>query len=76
MVLRQIFLKFGALFLLISPSLAEAGTISITTVSKLTIETVKSVSGKSYRMRGTLTCLLYTSPSPRDRTRSRMPSSA
>ena len=26
--------------------------------------------------KGTLTCLLYTSPSPRDRTRSRMPSSA
>ena len=25
---------------------------------------------------GTVTCLLYTSPSPRDRTRSRMPSSA
>ena len=25
---------------------------------------------------GPLTCLLYTSPSPRDRTRSRMPSSA
>ena len=25
---------------------------------------------------GLLTCLLYTSPSPRDRTRSRMPSSA
>ena len=24
----------------------------------------------------TITCLLYTSPSPRDRTRSRMPSSA
>ena len=27
-------------------------------------------------IRGTVTCLLYTSPSPRDRTRSRMPSSA
>ena len=27
-------------------------------------------------MRSILTCLLYTSPSPRDRTRSRMPSSA
>ena len=27
-------------------------------------------------MRDRLTCLLYTSPSPRDRTRSRMPSSA
>ena len=26
--------------------------------------------------RGVLACLLYTSPSPRDRTRSRMPSSA
>ena len=25
---------------------------------------------------GIITCLLYTSPSPRDRTRSRMPSSA
>ena len=25
---------------------------------------------------GVITCLLYTSPSPRDRTRSRMPSSA
>ena len=25
---------------------------------------------------GSYTCLLYTSPSPRDRTRSRMPSSA
>ena len=27
-------------------------------------------------IRGLLICLLYTSPSPRDRTRSRMPSSA
>ena len=33
----------------------------------------------SYKDKGTqgvITCLLYTSPSPRDRTRSRMPSSA
>ena len=28
------------------------------------------------RTTGTCACLLYTSPSPRDRTRSRMPSSA
>ena len=28
------------------------------------------------RVQGYITCLLYTSPSPRDRTRSRMPSSA
>ena len=31
---------------------------------------------KSMRNRCFKTCLLYTSPSPRDRTRSRMPSSA
>ena len=29
-----------------------------------------------YRTKGINVCLLYTSPSPRDRTRSRMPSSA
>ena len=29
-----------------------------------------------YRMANLYICLLYTSPSPRDRTRSRMPSSA
>ena len=28
------------------------------------------------KIKGRYTCLLYTSPSPRDRTRSRMPSSA
>ena len=32
--------------------------------------------GKSLRKMHTEDCLLYTSPSPRDRTRSRMPSSA
>ena len=29
-----------------------------------------------YKVPGQVTCLLYTSPSPRDSTRSRMPSSA
>jgi len=32
--------------------------------------------GNTLNEDGTVTCLLYTSPSPRDRTRSRMPSSA
>ena len=32
--------------------------------------------GIGYVAYGLITCLLYTSPSPRDRTRSRMPSSA
>ena len=31
---------------------------------------------KNYHPHGDSSCLLYTSPSPRDRTRSRMPSSA
>ena len=36
-----------------------------------------AIGGNCYDKFGTpLTCLLYTSPSPRDRTRSRMPSSA
>ena len=35
----------------------------------------KTKDGKAYDF-GFATCLLYTSPSPRDRTRSRMPSSA
>ena len=30
----------------------------------------------NFKFQESLTCLLYTSPSPRDRTRSRMPSSA
>ena len=34
------------------------------------------ITNQSAINRGLTTCLLYTSPSPRDRTRSRMPSSA
>ena len=36
----------------------------------------KKSSGTNYHDIMSTTCLLYTSPSPRDRTRSRMPSSA
>ena len=34
------------------------------------------LAGRALRPVDSITCLLYTSPSPRDRTRSRMPSSA
>jgi len=37
---------------------------------------VKSLDNKTHRFSEYIVCLLYTSPSPRDRTRSRMPSSA
>ena len=46
-----------------------AGTTLIS-MDACSTETLKLSSGTSY------SCLLYTSPSPRDRTRSRMPSSA
>ena len=37
---------------------------------------IRHTSGPVIERAGDLACLLYTSPSPRDRTRSRMPSSA
>ena len=43
--------------------------------SSVSIITIQSDEGLEI-MRHTLTCLLYTSPSPRDREKSRMPSSA
>ena len=39
-------------------------------------EAIKRENEKASRLGPSETCLLYTSPSPRDRTRSRMPSSA
>ena len=46
--------------------LEEAGYVAV----------AKSFVNNKPLTRVTITCLLYTSPSPRDRTRSRMPSSA
>ena len=41
-----------------------------------TIMIIKDQDGRFLQVNQPLACLLYTSPSPRDRTRSRMPSSA
>ena len=41
-----------------------------------TLHTTPGMESVSFSCSGTEACLLYTSPSPRDRTRSRMPSSA
>ena len=40
------------------------------------LATTQLLLGKGWRVAMVDICLLYTSPSPRDRTRSRMPSSA
>ena len=47
-----------------------------TSVNYTVPETISSVATEGGQLRCVVTCLLYTSPSPRDRTRSRMPSSA
>ena len=60
-----------------SPALVSQGRISAVIAAKPTdrramLEEAAGIAGLHVRRR----CLLYTSPSPRDRTRSRMPSSA
>ena len=70
-------------------SLSDSSSLNIEIVEDLDILIVRELTGGVYfgeprgieelengNRRGTNTCLLYTSPSPRDRTRSRMPSSA
>ena len=51
--------------------LVAAALLSVSSVHVLWAQQVRM-----YALASCLTCLLYTSPSPRDRTRSRMPSSA
>ena len=46
-------------------------------MKKIDIESAKAfMEARKFKTSNTEVCLLYTSPSPRDRTRSRMPSSA
>ena len=52
----------------------KTNTAKKTNVKKFSQNGQIQIYQSSYR--GSYTCLLYTSPSPRDRTRSRMPSSA
>ena len=58
--------------------LMTASTILEDQVAQIAFEVGASLKTKSpdNSLRGNSSCLLYTSPSPRDRTRSRMPSSA
>ena len=68
--------------------LSATGAVDLVTMANELVEPKDSVAAKIYirniGYRGvtdksvgvTIGCLLYTSPSPRDRTRSRMPSSA
>ena len=65
---------------------SQSGSGDVTKLGGITVDRVRhqvTVNGgdveltpSEFRLLNTLICLLYTSPSPRDRTRSRMPSSA
>ena len=68
-----------------APELAEKFEVSRRTINRdiedlckagIPIRTAQGTGGGISIMDGYCICLLYTSPSPRDRTRSRMPSSA
>ena len=63
----------------IGQNLEQAGLIRDATLFEAFVR-VNGLDGRlaagAYTLAPSMTCLLYTSPSPRDRTRSRMPSSA
>ena len=61
-------------FLLISYSEMQSPNVIVTTI-KMKLKTITCCSYEALNPVVSV-CLLYTSPSPRDRTRSRMPSSA
>ena len=52
------------------------GNAVVDDVEQLAIDRVKDIFGAAHANVQPHACLLYTSPSPRDRTRARMPSSA
>ena len=62
-----------SLYSLMPPNLRK---MVLKRASKVTGKEVSPSEAAQYLVTHLLTCLLYTSPSPRDRTRSRMPSSA
>ena len=72
--------QLGLVMLALMPLIAIAGGIRSTLTTwgtKRQSEAFSKANGlSSQAIQNVRTCLLYTSPSPRDRTRSRMPSSA
>ena len=69
--LRLLYARIG------SPICPDHGEeLKAKTVSEICDEVLKIKEGTKVMILSPIVCLLYTSPSPRDRTRSRMPSSA
>ena len=48
----------------------------ISVIASIAVSEVEGVTGHFYELKKSNICLLYTSPSPRDKRQSRMPSSA
>ena len=59
-----------------SSGLSVMDFLKRTTIAKMTPAALAAIGPAAERLAVSESCLLYTSPSPRDRTRSRMPSSA
>ena len=80
MIVASLLVTFGAMLvgaplgIACAVFLNEFVSKSVTRIIKPTIELLAGIPSVVYGFIGV--CLLYTSPSPRDRTRSRMPSSA
>ena len=57
-------------------ALSDALRETVERMAELDRQTADHLAASAARMRATLACLLYTSPSPRDVEEARMPSSA
>ena len=66
-----------AYLLSLQPAVLEAVLEAVLDTDRLNVDIQNALQKAQILLnRVVITCLLYTSPSPRDRTRSRMPSSA
>ena len=69
--------ELGPTFIAVEPPELIGGDVSVTTADPAIVsDTVNAVRAINPHVRVLCGCLLYTSPSPRDRPLSRMPSSA
>ena len=72
--MKKVLTLFGLLFVLLGSAHAQKGKQAIGFGLSYGTE-IESI-GLGIKYQYNITCLLYTSPSPRDRQKSRMPSSA
>ena len=75
-VLKSAFEQYPAIYLKSTFTLSFSNTALWALIAGITFLITETILPKRFDYDVLKSCLLYTSPSPRDRTRSRMPSSA